>query len=58
MQREKIAGNPNLRTSTVCHIERFFLTVRQQNKRNARKTLAYSKRWDNHALTASLHIFV
>jgi IS1 family transposase len=58
VKREAIMGNPNLRTSTVCHVERFFLTMRQGNKRCARKTLAYSKLWDNHALTASLHIFV
>jgi IS1 family transposase len=58
VERKGISGNPNLRTSTVCHIERFFLTMRQGNKRCARKTLAYSKSWDNHALTASIHIFV
>ena len=28
------------------------------NKRCARKTLAYSKSWDNPALTASIHMFV
>lgn len=32
--------------------------MRQGNKRVARKTLAYSKSWDNHALTASIHMFV
>lgn len=58
VDREAVSGNPNLRTSTVCHVERFFLTMRQGNKRCARKTLAYSKLWDNHALTASIHIFV
>ncbi|MFO1485727.1 MAG: hypothetical protein U1F71_20365 [Verrucomicrobiaceae bacterium] len=58
VERQRISGNPNLRTSTVCHMERFFLTMRQGNKRCARKTLAYSKSWDNHALTASIHIFI
>lgn len=58
VDREAKMGNPDLRTATVCHIERFFLTMRQGNKRTARKTLAYSKSWDNHALTASIHIFV
>lgn len=58
VERQKITGNPNLHTSTVCHMERFFLTMRQGNKRCARKTLAYSKSWDNHAFTASIHIFV
>lgn len=58
VERTAMKGNPNLATSTVCHVERFFLTMRQGNKRTARKTLAYSKNWDNHALTASIHIFV
>jgi len=58
VEREAICGRPDLSTSTVCHIERFFLTMRQGNKRCARKTLAYSKTWDNHSRTASIHIFV
>lgn len=58
VERRAVHGTPDLRTSTVCHIERFFLTMRQGNKRVARKTLAYSKSWDNHALTASIHCFV
>lgn len=58
VERRRISGSPDLRTSTVCHMERFFLTMRQGNKRCARKTLAYSKSWDNHALTASVHIFI
>lgn len=56
--RSKVRGNPNLETSTVCHMERFWLTMRQGNKRHARKTLAYSKKWDNHALSSSIHVFV
>lgn len=58
VDRVAVMGTPDLRTATVCHVERFFLTMRQNNKRCARKTLAYSKDWDNHALTSSLHIFV
>lgn len=58
VEREAVLGNPDLKTSTVCHMERFFLTMRQGNKRCARKTLAYSKDWGNHALTASIHMFV
>lgn len=58
VERMAMQGNPDLGTSTVCHIERFFLTMRQGNKRAARKTLAYSKKWENHALTSSIHIFV
>jgi len=48
VSRVAIHGKSNLRTSTVSHTERFFLTVRQGNKRTARKTLAYSKLCDNH----------
>ena len=40
VEREAIQGNPDLSTATVCHVERFFLTVQQGNKRCARKTLA------------------
>lgn len=58
MERTVVYGNPNLKTSTVCHMERYFLTVRQGNKRCARKTLAYSKLWGNHAAAASVHIFL
>jgi hypothetical protein len=58
VEREAIVGNPNLRTATVCHAERFFLTMRQQNKRCARKTLAYSKLFANHAFAASIQIFI
>ncbi len=58
VEREAVLGNPNLAKATVCHVERYFLTTRQSNKRLARKTLAYSKRWDNHALMASVHTFI
>ena len=34
-EREAIVGNPDLRTTTTCHIERFFLTMRQESKRSA-----------------------
>jgi IS1 family transposase len=58
VEREAICGNPNLSTATVCHMERYFLTMRQSNKRCARKTLAYSKKFDNHALASSIQIFI
>ncbi len=47
-----------MQTWTVFHAERFFLTMTQANKRVARKTLAYSKRWDDHALMPSIRAFV
>ena len=56
--RTAIYGKPNLKTATVAHAERVFLTVRQSNKRCARKTLAYSKTYENHAATASIQTFI
>lgn len=58
VKRTAVCGNPNLKTATVAHSERVFLTVRQSNKRCARKTLAYSKTYENHAATASIQTFV
>ena len=58
VERKAVVGKPNLGTATVCHAERFFLTTRQSNKRLSRKTLAYSKRWDSHALFTSVQTFV
>lgn len=58
VKRTTVCGAPNKALATVSHIERFFLTVRQGNKRTARKTLAYSKSWTNHAFASSLQIFV
>lgn len=58
VEREAVFGKPDLKSSTVCHMERFFLTMRQSNKRTARKTLAYSKDWGNHALSSSISIFI
>ena len=54
VERRAIKGNPKLSTCTVSHVERLFLTTRQQNKRLGRKTLGYSKKWDNHAAMNSV----
>jgi IS1 family transposase len=56
--KKRISGSPKLSLATVAHIERYFLTVRQGNKRCARKTLAHSKLWENHAAVASVHNFL
>lgn len=58
VERQAVCGTPDMSKATTCHIERYFLTMRQGNKRFARKTLAYSKDWDNHSLATSIHIFV
>lgn len=58
VERKKVSGNPDMSKATIAHVERYFLTVRQGNKRCARKTLAYSKKWENHRLFMSIHLFV
>ncbi|MEQ1842264.1 MAG: hypothetical protein ABL994_17805 [Verrucomicrobiales bacterium] len=58
VKRKAVTGTPDLGEATPSHIERFFLTVRQSDKRTSRKTLAYSKLWMNHAFAASIHCFV
>lgn len=56
--RKRVSGNPKLSQATVAHVERYFLTTRQGNKRLARKTLAYSKKWENHAAANSVFSFL
>lgn len=55
-EREAVVGHPDLRTSTTCHIERFFLTMRQELKRFQRLGLGYSKVLRMHKLATALHI--
>ncbi len=55
--RDMAWGEPDLSDSTTSHIERFFLTIRQGNKRFARKTLANSKKAANHAASVDIQIF-
>lgn len=58
LQKEAVSGTPDLKEATTSHIERFFLTTRQGNKRKTRKTLAYSKKFENHAAANSLFLFL
>jgi IS1 family transposase len=58
VERRAVKGDPNLATATTCHVERLFLTTRQQNKRLGRKTLGYSKKWENHAAMNSVFAFL
>src|SRR5882757_5639495 len=53
-KREAVLGSPDLGSLTTCHIERVFLTVRQEVARFTRKTLAYSKSLEMHKLSISL----
>src|SRR5437762_4831024 len=42
-ERAAMVGSPDLESLTTSHVERAFLTVRQELKRFERKTLGYSK---------------
>lgn len=55
-ERKAITGDPDLKTATTCHIERFFLTMRQELKRFQRLGLGYSKDLRIYKLATALHI--
>src|SRR5439155_19301121 len=54
--REAVVGSPDLATLTTSHIERVFLSFRQQLKRYQRQGLGYSKDLETHKLATALHI--
>lgn len=54
-EREAVIGSPDLGSLTTSHIERAFLTVRQELKRYQRKGLGYSKDLETHKLAVALH---
>lgn len=55
-ERKAMVEFPDLRTSTTCHMERFFLTMRQELKRYQRLGLGYSKDLRMHKRATALHI--
>jgi IS1 family transposase len=61
-ERAAVVGSPDLETLTTSHIERVFLTVRQELKRFQRKGLGYSKDLEMHkhaiALLLGVYNFV
>ena len=57
-ERKAVFGSPDLGTVTTAHIERAFLTVRQELKRYQRKGLGYSKDLETHKLAVALHFGV
>lgn len=57
-ERKAIIGSPDLQTLTTSHIERAFLTVRQELKRFQRKGLGYSKDLATHKAAVALHLGV
>jgi IS1 family transposase len=56
--RKAVLGSPDLETLTTSHIERAFLTVRQELKRYQRKGLGYSKDLETHKQAVALHFGV
>jgi len=57
-ERAAVVGSPDLESLTTSHIERAFLTVRQELKRFQRKGLGYSKTLEIHQLAVALHFGV
>ena len=57
-ERKAVIGSPNLQSLTTAHIERAFLTVRQELKRFQRKGLGYSKDLATHKAAVALHFGV
>jgi len=55
VERKAVAGSPDLESLTTSHIERAFLTVRQELKRFQRKGLGYSKDLETHRLAVAMH---
>src|SRR5437868_8944266 len=53
-ERKAVVGSPDLGNLTTSHIERVFLTVRQELKRFQRKGLGYSKDLDMHKHAVAL----
>ena len=52
--RKAVVGSPDLGTLTTCHIERVFLSVRQELKRFQRQGLGYSKDLEMHKCAVAL----
>ena len=53
-ERKAVVGSPDLESLTTSHIERAFLTVRQELKRFQRKGLGYSKDLETHKHAVAL----
>jgi len=57
-ERKAVVGSPDLESLTTSHIERAFLTVRQELKRFQRKGLGYSKDLETHKHAVALFLGV
>jgi IS1 family transposase len=58
VERKAVIGSPDLGSVTTAHIERLFLTVRQELKRFQRKGLGYSKDLATHRAAVALFLGV
>ena len=58
VERKAVVGSPDLESLTTSHIERVFLTVRQELKRFQRKGLGYSKDLATHTAAVALFLGV
>jgi IS1 family transposase len=56
--RKTVIGSPDLESLTTSHIERAFLTVRQESRRFGRKTLGYSKDLETHKRAVAIQFGV
>jgi hypothetical protein len=54
-ERKAVVGSPDLESLTTSHVERVFLSVRQELKRFQRKGLGYSKDLHTHQMAVALH---
>jgi IS1 family transposase len=54
-ERKAVVGSPDLGSLTTSHVERAFLSVRQELKRFQRKGLGYSKDLEMHKLAVAQH---
>src|SRR6202043_2121418 len=54
-ERRAVVGSPDLGSLTTSHIERAFLSVRQELKRFQRKGLGYSKDLETHKAAVALY---
>jgi IS1 family transposase len=57
-ERKAVVGSPDLESLTTSHVERLFLSVRQELKRFQRKGLGYSKDLETHRLAVALFLGV
>ena len=53
-ERKAVVGSPDLESLTTSHVERAFLSVRQELKRFQRKGLGYSKDLEMHKVAVAL----